>query len=152
MRRRSPTRRALKWVGTLLYVLTFSVWMLSFVVHIVRLGVGRSWPNEFNVHLASGGVGIDNSVNRDGWRVSLATTVRFNWLPVLMSDKRNWWSFYLPLWIPLVVVAVPTAFLWHRDRRMPPGHCQKCGYDLTGNVSGVCPECGTAVKSEGETP
>ena len=27
----------------------------------------------------------------------------------------------------------------------PPGHCQKCGYDLTGNVSGVCPECGTEV-------
>lgn len=25
----------------------------------------------------------------------------------------------------------------------PPGHCQSCGYDLTGNVSGVCPECGT---------
>jgi hypothetical protein len=23
--------------------------------------------------------------------------------------------------------------------------CQQCGYDLTGNVTGVCPECGTAV-------
>jgi hypothetical protein len=22
--------------------------------------------------------------------------------------------------------------------------CPRCGYDLTGNVSGVCPECGTA--------
>ena len=31
-----------------------------------------------------------------------------------------------------------------RERRpfYPPGHCQKCGYNLTGNVSGVCPECG----------
>lgn len=28
-----------------------------------------------------------------------------------------------------------------------PGHCQNCGYDLTGNVSGVCPECGTAVEA-----
>ena len=27
--------------------------------------------------------------------------------------------------------------------RVLPGHCRKCGYDLTGNVSGVCPECGT---------
>ena len=26
--------------------------------------------------------------------------------------------------------------------------CIPCGYDLTGNVSGVCPECGT--KAEGE--
>ncbi len=23
--------------------------------------------------------------------------------------------------------------------------CRGCGYDLTGNVSGVCPECGTPV-------
>jgi hypothetical protein len=25
------------------------------------------------------------------------------------------------------------------------GHCKKCGYDLTGNVSGRCPECGSAL-------
>jgi hypothetical protein len=25
------------------------------------------------------------------------------------------------------------------------GFCQKCGYNLTGNVSGQCPECGTAI-------
>jgi hypothetical protein len=23
------------------------------------------------------------------------------------------------------------------------GHCGNCDYDLTGNVSGTCPECGT---------
>jgi uncharacterized paraquat-inducible protein A len=23
-----------------------------------------------------------------------------------------------------------------------PGFCSRCGYNLTGNVSGVCPECG----------
>ena len=28
---------------------------------------------------------------------------------------------------------------------IPPGHCQDCGYDLTGNVSGRCPECGKAI-------
>jgi len=25
------------------------------------------------------------------------------------------------------------------------GGCRLCGYNLTGNTSGVCPECGTAV-------
>jgi hypothetical protein len=25
------------------------------------------------------------------------------------------------------------------------GYCGCCGYDLTGNVSGICPECGTAI-------
>jgi hypothetical protein len=29
-----------------------------------------------------------------------------------------------------------------RDRRRRRGLCVKCAYDLTGNVSGVCPECG----------
>lgn len=48
----------------------------------------------------------------------------------------------LPLWTVLVALAFPTAILFYRDRRFPPGHCQRCGYDLTGNVSGVCPECG----------
>ena len=64
----------------------------------------------------------------------------------------EWWGEYdfpdggfyiaVPLWIPLMVLAIPTAILWYRDRRPKPGHCQRCGYDLTGNVSGVCSECG----------
>lgn len=36
--------------------------------------------------------------------------------------------------------------LWSRLRyaglRRKMGLCEKCGYDLTGNVSGICPECG----------
>ena len=26
--------------------------------------------------------------------------------------------------------------------RLANGQCEHCGYDLTGNASGVCPECG----------
>lgn len=32
-----------------------------------------------------------------------------------------------------------------RRRRIPNGYCQNCGYNLTGNVSGVCPECGEKI-------
>ena len=40
-----------------------------------------------------------------------------------------------------LLFAVPTCVLWWVDRRrIPPGHCQHCGYSLTGNTSGVCPE------------
>jgi rRNA maturation endonuclease Nob1 len=28
------------------------------------------------------------------------------------------------------------------DPRYLAGHCHGCGYDLTGNISGTCPECG----------
>ena len=33
---------------------------------------------------------------------------------------------------------------WIKDAgRVRPGFCVTCDYDLTGNLSGVCPECGT---------
>jgi hypothetical protein len=57
------------------------------------------------------------------------------------------------LWLPFLGVLIPTASLWYLER--PPrcrsrarGHCQECGYDLTGNESGRCPECGTEVAHE----
>lgn len=31
-----------------------------------------------------------------------------------------------------------------------PGRCRGCGYDLTGNVSGTCPECGAASTAKGD--
>lgn len=34
-------------------------------------------------------------------------------------------------------------------RRINPGYCDACGYDLTGNLSGRCPECGTIIESPG---
>ena len=69
----------------------------------------------------------------------------------LVAASRGWFLWHntkgvravgVPLWIPFLLVALPTAFLWYLDRRIPPGHCQRCGYDLTGNVSGRCSECG----------
>lgn len=29
------------------------------------------------------------------------------------------------------------------DLKRALGYCQSCGYNLYGNVSGICPECGT---------
>ena len=37
---------------------------------------------------------------------------------------------------------------WNNWRRFPPGSCRHCGYDLTGNESGVCPECGSSAKPD----
>ncbi len=33
-----------------------------------------------------------------------------------------------------------------------PGHCVQCGYNLSGNVSGRCPECGTVVTTPPPVP
>jgi hypothetical protein len=54
----------------------------------------------------------------------------------------------LPFWFLCLITAVPASRLcvhaWRRRRKARRGLCARCGYDLTGNVSGVCPECGTA--------
>jgi hypothetical protein len=54
-------------------------------------------------------------------------------------------SLRLPFWFILLTSGSTGTYLWRRSRTPPAGHCPKCSYDLTGNVSGVCPECGTEI-------
>lgn len=58
----------------------------------------------------------------------------------------------LKRWLPGIVFVAALLFAFalygearHRGlvQRARRGLCVKCGYDLTGNISGVCPECGT---------
>ena len=61
----------------------------------------------------------------------------------------------LPLWLPLLILLIPTLLLWRRDRRKPrPGFCRVCDYDLTGNTTGRSPECGSPCEptAAGATP
>lgn len=37
------------------------------------------------------------------------------------------------------------VYVERHNRRIPPWYCKSCGYNLTGNRSGVCPECGSVV-------
>ena len=56
---------------------------------------------------------------------------------------------------PFVVGTVVAIVHWKRDLkrdRQEHGMCGDCGYNLTGNESGVCPECGgTIVEKPNET-
>jgi hypothetical protein len=49
-------------------------------------------------------------------------------------------AFLFATWPALAFYRGPLR-LWRRNRK---GLCARCGYNLTGNTSGVCPECGTA--------
>ena len=69
------------------------------------------------------------------------------WLgPVMIIHLRE---IDLPLWALAVVTAILPAnyALGHAAlrRRMRRGLCLACSYNLKGNTSGICPECGTAV-------
>jgi hypothetical protein len=60
-------------------------------------------------------------------------------------------QWYFPDWFVCLLLAIlPVVWLrrWRRDRRLRNvGHCRFCGYNLTGNVSGVCPECGKPIEN-----
>jgi hypothetical protein len=50
--------------------------------------------------------------------------------------------FDVAYWLVAAAAGSPLAWAALARRSPPPGHCRRCGYDLTGNASGVCPECG----------
>lgn len=53
----------------------------------------------------------------------------------------------LPIFLGLLVLSA--IVLWLTRARTQVGHCVFCSYDLTGNVTGICPECGTSIISIG---
>jgi hypothetical protein len=50
--------------------------------------------------------------------------------------------------LPACVFMLSASYFrpFRRWRRRRKNQCVHCGYDLNGNVSGVCPECGTKVE------
>jgi hypothetical protein len=46
--------------------------------------------------------------------------------------------------LALIFTIFPAIWLfkWNKRRKLGPNACPDCGYDLRGNESGVCPECG----------
>ena len=68
------------------------------------------------------------------------------------SQLASTWHFTFPHWFLLLLSAVlPSIWLikWWKKRRLAMvGCCPACGYDLTGNETGVCPECGASTAIE----
>jgi len=68
----------------------------------------------------------------------------------LFCDSRSFvyvQSTFVTIW-PLSALAIGGSagpLFWRR--RNGSGYCSECGYDLTGNVSSICPECGQRIKN-----
>jgi hypothetical protein len=50
----------------------------------------------------------------------------------------------VPILLPTIFMCCWAAFLHGRARRVTPGTCRRCGYDLRGGGHSACPECGAA--------
>ena len=149
---RSGFLRTSKWVGLILCVLILLTWIGTYTGGVFV----RVYPNHFVV--SSGGVRYLRytiAPQRPGeitWMDERLNNMHL--FPYVVWSKQfradgsqvgpDWW-FDLPFWFLLLVAGIPTFLAWRRDRAKP-GHCRSCDYDLTGNVSGVCPECGAEIK------
>jgi hypothetical protein len=74
---------------------------------------------------------------------------RKNLLGFSVSSSPEFFDITAPCWFP-VLLTIVCPLVWiirHRSKRseLKAAKCAKCGSSLTGNTSGVCPECGTPV-------
>lgn len=71
------------------------------------------------------------------------------------SARFRFWSVGIPCWLAVAIFALLPTFMIVRlaagrvrgRLRTSRGRCCKCGYDLTGNTSGLCPECGSKISN-----
>lgn len=73
-------------------------------------------------------------------RMSSTAVIAFVFIPFYCT---------LTMFLGLAVGWVITKAQWFQQFRK--GQCRRCGYDLTGNVSGTCPECGGKASSPNAT-
>ena len=98
-----------------------------------RLAVGSQWAKEPGTVL---GFGLNRAPD------DIPAGLRSRW--------ARQGTLHVPLWFPLCLTAIgPAVWLLEFRRRRRArrwareGRCAACGYDLAGNTSGICPECGT---------
>ena len=74
----------------------------------------------------------------------------------LVASVPSRWSVYLLFTLCLIGFGIATWFTREDIRRRLRAElakkgipvCIPCGYNLTGNVSGICPECGKAIPKQ----
>jgi hypothetical protein len=154
--RRHRLHRIVNWTGALLGILLAIIWLLSVPtvggrrvvlqwygpLALVTVWEGKliwmSWPpgEKISNNWLGSWVGVTEFPDRNSF--GLALPGRFQMGRYGASGTA------VPFWLPLLIIAALMTAVSILDRRRPlVGHCRKCNYNLTGNTSGICPECGT---------
>jgi len=149
--------RVLTWTATLACLLLALAWLVS-GWWIATFRVARGYPF-WQTDIRNGCfVLVHGRTSAPDIRPPRAGIYPIRQIPGLRA--REWYTFarftrtapggtivtstYIPLWAPLALIAIPTAWLWWRGRRhFSRGQCQRCGYHLAGlPAASACPECG----------
>ena len=82
------------------------------------------------------------------------------WGRVDLRGADHWGPFHVRIvrveYIEIIILALILPLLWMSRRivkrvlRHRRDVCHRCGYNLTGNTSGVCPECGKPILKNSE--
>jgi hypothetical protein len=87
---------------------------------------------------------------RSWWRICLWGIVAVPTVSIAFAVETRHYTAAMNaplLWVACVIIGTTLLCKIDSRRRLGANHCQQCGYDLTGNTSGVCPECGEAIRA-----
>ncbi len=101
-----------------------------------------AWNGQFHVMVTRNQLYIDGRrPYQKGWDVHRSDHAKWNLTPKLSIGPVGF-QIGMPQWIAILIFgSLAIGCSWRRWSYAKRG-CKQCGYDLTGNVSGVCPECG----------
>lgn len=137
-----------KWGGAVALALLVVAWVGSrWVGVVVWKRDGLLFSCEAG-RLCACADGTDDGVAWNlGWGVDVGS-FPFRWRLDWIDEGLHGYRKAIPLWIPVLVVVLPTCAAWRLDavaRRVRMGFCSKCDYSRAGLPLGsVCPECGAA--------
>jgi hypothetical protein len=132
-------RQLLKW-AMLLTTLTLGI----------ATYVSREWPWRWEYGYPGNGIEFGFSWGVLELEIDFSHEIRH----MMLHGAPGYTHLTLPFFLLLLVTTPLTVILWAHplsrrprwlDRRYSDGCCPSCGYNLTANVSGICPECGKPV-------
>ena len=128
---------------TIIVLLSFAVVTTTAVSILSYL----DWPGSWTLDHRASGLTVNHHVTR-AWRIGWT-----GHYPYWFEVSKGWLYGPIggPLWVLVALLATYPAIAVirgpvRRFRRRRAGLCVECGYNLTGNVSSVCPECGTEIE------
>jgi predicted RNA-binding Zn-ribbon protein involved in translation (DUF1610 family) len=130
-----PTSQIASIVRRLSYLVGYVVWIVLLILYVgERNPVSRHLQAHAMLLLAVGSTAL-SFLGPQGFRT---------WANLLEDDSPAWGYLMIPISLALLIHTTRAA----RSPSYPA--CATCGYNLTGNISGVCPECGNPIPPRAE--
>jgi hypothetical protein len=163
-------RRIRRWLFNILAAVSLVICLATTILAIRSIRTAdiifheRSEPDDSYFAVSeSGAIGVSTNspiFGKNGWthlKKDVTENLLSHWLWFdgrLTSPPGNRYV-RIPILLLTFIFLVPQALFirrWRRERHAKMvGHCLTCNYNLTGNVSGTCPECGTAIAARPPT-